>query len=78
MTVQPIFDEIIDLIALLPPKQLLAFHPSDKMQKHINSLLEKKRDNNLNETERMDLEKVLILEHIVRMAKAKALKKMQS
>ena len=78
MTVQPVFDEIIDLIAMLPPKQLLAFHPSDKMQAYINSLLEKKRNNDLTDTEKAELEKVLILEHIVRMAKAKALKKMRT
>ena len=77
MTANPVFNEMIDLLATLPAQTLLDFHPSQKMQKHVDQLLQKNRDNGLSDDEKSDLDKIMVLEHIVRMAKARVLKKMR-
>ncbi len=74
MTTYYIYDEIVELLAKLPAQLLLAFHPSDKAQARLEFLLEKKFENQLTEAENDELEKFFVLEHIVRMAKANALK----
>ena len=78
MTATPVFDEIIDLIAKLPPKELLDFHLSKRMQSRLESLLEKEQDKTISADELSELEKYMMLEHIFRMAKARALKKIRA
>lgn len=68
-----IYDEIIDFLAALNPQKVLGFHPSDENQQQIELLLEKNREKTLNEKEQLELDYYLMLEHIIRMAKAKAL-----
>lgn len=69
-------DEIIDFIAGNEPTRILNFHPSDKSQERVELLLSKKQDNQLTATEERELEYFSMLEHIIRLAKAKALKSM--
>lgn len=69
-----VFDEIIDFIAGYEPEKVLQFHPSAKTQERVEMLLEKKQENLLTEKEASELEYFLILEHIIRLAKARALK----
>lgn len=68
------FDEIIDFLAGHNPERIINFHPSQKTQNRVEFLLETKRQENLTLEERNELEYYLMLEHIIRMAKAKALK----
>ncbi|MFK7936842.1 MAG: hypothetical protein AB8G22_25235 [Saprospiraceae bacterium] len=67
------FDEIIEFFALLAPQRILAFHPSEVKQNEINALLDKKKTGQLSAEEITQLENYTVLEHIVRMAKARAL-----
>ncbi len=69
-----IYDDVIELLAKLPPQLLLEFHPSEKAQARLEFLLDKKSENQLSQPEFDELEKFFVLEHIVRMAKANALK----
>lgn len=67
------FDEIIDFIASGPsPQEILAFKPSASMQNRVDELLEKKRESGLSESEAREVEQFLMVEHIMRLAKARA------
>ena len=74
MVAYNIYDDVIDLLAKLPPELLLDFHPSEKAQARLEILLDKKSENRLSQPEKDELDKFFVLEHIVRMAKANALK----
>ncbi len=74
MVAYNIYDDVIELLAKLPPQLLLEFHPSEKAQARLEFLLDKKSENQLSQSEFDELEKFFVLEHIVRMAKANALK----
>lgn len=71
------FDEIIDFITSMPqPQQVLAYKPSEESQSRLENLLEKKRETALNEAENKELEQFLLIEHLMRVAKARAKKRL--
>ena len=68
--------EILELLATLPsPEEILALHPSEAFQARVQELLEKNREEGLSPTEEQEWQQYEYLEHLVRMAKAKALLK---
>ncbi|MEN0049122.1 MAG: hypothetical protein AAF806_18835 [Bacteroidota bacterium] len=69
-----VFDEIVDFMVGREPSRILAFHPSPSTQERVELLLYKKHQGNLSAKEQSELEYFRMLEHIVRLAKAKALK----
>lgn len=67
------YDEIIDFIAMgTSPDKVIAFRPSLKMQAHVSSLLSKEKNNTLTAAEKIELDNYSVIEHIMRMAKARA------
>ena len=67
------YEEIIDFIASRPSSDsLITFQASDKTRKHVNLLIQKEKAGSLNEDELSELEHYLQIEHIMRLAKAKA------
>ena len=71
------FDEIIDFITSLPKnEQVLAFKPSPASQNRLEELLEKKQIGKLNEDENREIEQFLLIEHLMRVAKARARKRL--
>lgn len=73
MKVNSAFDEIIDFLAGHQPQKIVDFHPSKETQQRVESLLDKKRAAELNSSEKSELDHYLMLEHIIRLAKARAL-----
>ena len=72
-----IFEELADLLASMNPEQVLAFHTSPKAQERLNDLLSKnKMPEGLNEIEKTEIEQFMIVEHVVSLAKARALKRL--
>ena len=70
------FDEVIDFITSCPsPELIVSFKPSVAMQNRLEALLEKNRANGLTEGEKTEMEQFLLIEHLMRIAKAKARKK---
>ena len=69
-----VFDEFIDFLAGYEPERIINYHPSAKTQKRIEKLLFKKQKEILSKKEKYELDYFLMLEHIIRLAKAKALK----
>ncbi|MEM9887409.1 MAG: hypothetical protein AAF849_16055 [Bacteroidota bacterium] len=67
-------DEIVDFIAVQSPEQVLAFKASTATKTRVYDLIDKQKTNSLTERERAELEYYNVLEHIMRLAKAKAYK----
>jgi hypothetical protein len=67
------YDEIIDFIASgTSPDKVIAFRPSEKMQSQVSALLFKEKNSTLTPTEKSELDNYSVIEHIMRMAKARA------
>jgi hypothetical protein len=56
----------------------LALRPSSALQERITALLEKNRDEGLSASEEQEWEQYRFLEHLVRIAKAKACLKLKA
>lgn len=67
-----VFDELADLLASMDPNKVLEFHTSSEAQKRLEYLLEKNKDGKLTKEETQELEQFMTVEHIVRVAKARA------
>ena len=67
------YDEIIDFIATgTTPEAVMAFRPSDGVQRRVAELIERSKDGSLSVEDQSELEDYLQLEHIMIMAKARA------
>jgi len=65
--------EILDLLTSQPsPDQVLAIRPSLELQMRTDELLERSKQGALTRQDETELERHLLLEHIVRLAKAHA------
>lgn len=76
MTSTPVFDEILEFVTGSDPNKILGFHLSDQSQKRVESLIEKEKESSLNEEEKHELDYFLMFEHLMRIAKARALKQL--
>ncbi len=71
--------DILEFLADLPtPEEILALRPTPELQTQIRELLEKNCSDGLNAEEEQLWQSYEYLEHIVRMAKAKAYIKLQA
>lgn len=71
--------EILEFLANLPsPQEILALKPSEILQQQISDLLEKNRTIGLTAEEERVWQQYEYIEHIVRIAKAKALLKLKA
>ena len=67
------FDEIVDFIASVPKTdEILSFRPSSSSQKRVESLLFKKSEKSLSAEEASELDRFLMMEHVMVMLKKKA------
>src|SRR4051794_28691447 len=68
---------ILALLASQPaPEQVLALHPTPELQARISDLLVRSREGTLLVPEATELERYLVLEHLVRLAKAHTAKRL--
>jgi hypothetical protein len=68
--------EILEFLAQLPsPQEILALRLSDNLQEEVERLLEKNKTDGLNNREQRLWQQYEFVEHLVRMAKARALVK---
>jgi hypothetical protein len=69
--------EVLEFLARQPtPEETMALRPSEDLQAQINALLDKNRNEGLTPTEEQQWEQYQYLEHLVRIAKAKAYSKL--
>lgn len=63
-------DEIIDFITSSPdPKDVLNFRPPTSVINRVEDLLNKKKTSELNNEENTELDRFMLIEHIIIMAK---------
>lgn len=69
----PIYLELVDFVAAgTTPEDVANFRPSAEAQSRVTDLMEKERDGQLTPKETAELGHFVELEHILRVAKAKA------
>ena len=67
------YEEVVDFIASgTTPRNVVAFHPSEESQQRVSSLLSREKNGELTPGERSELDHYLQIEHLMRLAKAKA------
>jgi hypothetical protein len=68
-----VYDEIVDFIAAgTTPESVINFHLSETAQNRLEDLIDSAKNNELTKQDKEELEYFLNLEHIIRLAKAKA------
>jgi GTP-dependent phosphoenolpyruvate carboxykinase len=73
MTLSPAYQEIIDFIAAgTRPENIIAFRPSEAVKERVAELIAKNKTETLSQEEQSELEHYLQLEHLMRLAKARA------
>ncbi len=73
-----VYDELAMFLASLSPRKVLAYKSSPKAQERVNILLEKNKMAGLTNDENAEMERFMTVEHIVRLAKAKAMQELNS
>ena len=68
------YDEVIEFIASRNPKEVIAFKPSEQAKRRVWDLIETQKGNRLNPEDQAELDDYLELEHLMRLAKARARK----
>jgi hypothetical protein len=67
------YDEVINFIATgTTPEKVIAFRPSTQMQSRVSALMLKEKMGQLTTEEKAELDNYMVIEHLMRMAKAKA------
>jgi hypothetical protein len=65
--------DVLEKLAALPaPAEVMALRPSDALQARITELLEKNRSSGLSSDEQAEWQRYEYVEHLVRLAKARA------
>jgi hypothetical protein len=65
---------IIGVLTSQPtPEEVLALKPSDELQARVSDLLHRSSDGGLSQAEESELDRYMYLEHLVRLAKIRAL-----
>jgi hypothetical protein len=71
--VNPAYLEFIDFIAAgTTPEKVVAFRPSSMAQQRVEELIAREKDDRLSPDEQSELDYFFQLEHILRVAKARA------
>ena len=69
----PVYLEIVDFIAAgTTPEAVMDFHPSRQAQQRLAILIEREKAGSVSPEEKAELDHFMELEHILRMAKARA------
>jgi hypothetical protein len=67
------YEEIIEFIAAgSTPGDVLAYKPSEATKERVGELIDREKSTGLSEEERSELDHYMELEHIMRLAKARA------
>jgi len=75
MTVHPsVYDEIATFMASMNPEKVVAFKPSPANQQRLDFLLVKQKESGLTPDEKSEIEHYLIINRIVGLAKARAIR----
>ena len=68
-----LYDDFATFIAGLSPEKMLAYYAPEKVQQRVDYLVTQKKEDRITTEEAQELEKYFLFEHIIRLAKARAL-----
>jgi hypothetical protein len=66
------YEEIVEFIASLSPREVVGFKPSEGARQRVCDLLERQKATPLAAAEKSELDHYLEVEHLMRLAKARA------
>jgi hypothetical protein len=67
------YEEIVDFIAAgTTPQDVISFQPSQEVQKRVADLLAREKEGQLSPAEKSELDHYMQIEHLMRLAKARA------
>ena len=66
------YEEIIEFIASLSPREVIEFKPSEVARHRVGKLIERQKTAPLPADEKTELDHYLEIEHLMRLAKARA------
>jgi O-succinylbenzoate synthase len=73
MSITRAYEEVVEFIAAgVSSDDVATFRPSEAARQRVTELVEREKSSGLNAEERSELENYLHLEHIMRLAKARA------
>ena len=67
-----VYDEVIEFIASSIPQNVIAFRPSEEAKARVTDLIFREKTEGLSEDEKSELDHYLQIEHLMRLAKARA------
>ena len=73
MTAHTTYDTVADFIAGMNPQRVLELRATPEMQERLEELIEKEKSEGLMATEKDELDHYVVLERLIRLAKARAL-----
>jgi hypothetical protein len=71
-TVETVYDHVADFIADMNPSKLLELRATEVARERLTELIEKEKDAGLSPVEKDELDHYLVLERLIRLAKARA------
>lgn len=72
MTVQTVYDHVADFIADMNPEKLLELRATDAERERLAALIDQEKETGLTPDEKDELDHYLVLERLLRLAKAHA------
>ena len=66
------YEELVQFIASLSPREVVDFKPSDAARARVWDLIEREKTTPLHADEKSELDHYLEIEHLMRLAKARA------
>ena len=76
--VHPAIEDLVEFLTKLAPRKILEYKASPRSQERLDILLEKNRLAPLNAEETEEMKYSMMIEHVVRVAKARALQKLNA
>lgn len=73
MAAHATYDTVADFIAGMNPKRVLELRAAPEMQERLEELMEKEKNIGLTPLEKDELDHYIVLERLIRLAKARAL-----
>lgn len=72
MTAFSVYDSVADFIATMNPQKVMELKADPEMQQRLEELLDQEKSNGLSLEEKDELDHYVVLERLIRLAKAKA------
>jgi hypothetical protein len=66
------FDEVIEFIASSSPQELISFRPSEQSKARVADLIFREKTEGLSADEKSELDHTMMMEQLMRLAKARA------